>query len=70
LRADATSEPAFAPTPLTLAPSLHTLAQISEESFSTMFRESPIKRTKRSGLLRNVGIAQENYIRQTGGRAS
>jgi len=70
LRADATSEPAFTPTPLTIAPNLHALAQITEESFSTSFRESPIKRTKRSGLLRNVGIAQENYIRQTGERTS
>lgn len=70
LRADATSEPAFAPTPLTLAPSLQALAQISEESFSTTLKESPLKRAKRSGLLRNVGIAQENLTRQTGGRAS
>ena len=70
LRSDATSEPAFAPTPLTLAPSLQALTQISEESFATTFKESPLKRAKRSGLLRNVGIAQENYIRQTGGRAS
>jgi epoxyqueuosine reductase len=70
LRADATSEPAFAPTPLTLAPSLQALAQISEESFATTFKESPLKRAKQSGLLRNVGIAQENHRRQTGGRAS
>ncbi len=68
LRADATSEPAFAPTPLTLAPSLQALVQINEESFAATFKESPLKRAKRSGLLRNVGIAQENLIRQTGGR--
>ncbi|MDP1946610.1 MAG: tRNA epoxyqueuosine(34) reductase QueG [Nitrospirota bacterium] len=70
LRSDATSEPAFAPTPVTLAPSLQTLAQISEESFATTFKGSPIKRAKRSGLLRNVGIAQENHARQAGGRPS
>ncbi|MGH7221221.1 MAG: epoxyqueuosine reductase, partial [Nitrospiraceae bacterium] len=70
LRSDATSEPAFVPTPLTIAPSLQTLAQISEEGFATTFKESPLKRTKRSGLLRNIGIAQENHRRQTGGRAS
>lgn len=70
LRADATNEPAFNPTPLTLAPSLQTLSQISQESFSAMFKESPLKRAKLSGLLRNVGIAQENLTRQTGGRAS
>ena len=70
LRADTTDEPAFTPTPLTLAPSLQALAQISEESFSTTFKESPLKRAKHSGLLRNVGIAQENLVRQTGNRAS
>lgn len=69
LRADATDEPAFTPTPLTLAPSLQTLGQISEQSFSTSFKESPLKRAKHSGLLRNVGIAQENLTRQTGKRA-
>jgi len=70
LRADATSEPAVNPTPLTLAPNLNSLAQISQESFSAMFKESPLKRAKHSGLLRNVEIAQENHRRQTGGRAS
>ena len=70
LRADATSEPAFTPTPLTLAPSLQALAQIGEESFATTFRESPLKRAKQSGLLRNVGIAQDNHRRQKGGRVS
>ena len=67
LRSDATSEPAFAPTPVTLAPSLQSLAQISEESFAATFKGSPIKRAKRSGLLRNVGIAQENHSRQARG---
>jgi epoxyqueuosine reductase len=67
LRSDATSEPAFAPTPVTLAPSLQALAQISEESFAATFKESPIKRAKRMGLLRNVGIAQENLTRQAKG---
>ena len=70
LRADATNEPAFYPTPLTLAPNLNSLAQISPESFSATFKESPLKRAKHSGLLRNVGIAQKNLMRQTGGRAS
>ena len=70
LLTDATNEPAFSPTPLTLAPSLQALAQVSEERFSSDFKESPLKRAKRSGLLRNVGIAQENHYRQTGGRVS
>ena len=67
LRADATNEPAFTPTPLTLAPNLHSLAQISQENFSTTFKESPLKRAKQSGLLRNVGIAQENQRQQAKG---
>ncbi len=70
LRSDATSEPAFAPTPLTLAPNLQALAQISTESFASTFKESPLKRAKQSGLLRNIGIAQDNHTRQTGGRTS
>ncbi len=70
LRADATSEPAFIPTPLTLAPSLKALSQISEEGFATTFKESPLKRAKWSGLLRNVGISQENLTRQRWGRPS
>ncbi|TKB92484.1 MAG: tRNA epoxyqueuosine(34) reductase QueG [Nitrospira sp.] len=70
LRADATNEPAFTPTPLTLAPSLDALAQIGEKNFSTTFKESPLKRAKWSGLLRNVGIAQENRRRQKGSQAS
>jgi epoxyqueuosine reductase len=70
LRADATNEPAFTPTPLTLAPSLQTLSQISQESFSATFKESPLKRAKLSGLLRNVEIARKNQQRQTEGRTS
>jgi len=70
LRADATSEPAFTPTSLTLAPNLQALAQISQESFSATFKESPLKRAKQTGLLRNVAIAQENLTRQTRSRVS
>ncbi|HKO31681.1 MAG TPA: tRNA epoxyqueuosine(34) reductase QueG [Nitrospiraceae bacterium] len=70
LRTDATKEPAFSPIPLTLGPDLQTLAQVSEEQFASDFKESPLKRAKRSGLLRNVGIAEENHRRQTEGRVS
>jgi len=70
LRSDATDESAFAPTPLTLAPRLLALTQMNEESFATTFKESPLKRAKRSGLLRNVAIAEDNRRRQTGGRDS
>jgi epoxyqueuosine reductase len=70
IQADATNEPAFSPTSLTLAPSLEALVQVSEERFASEFKGSPLKRAKRSGLLRNVGIAQKNHRRQTGGRIS
>jgi epoxyqueuosine reductase len=70
LQADATNEPAFAPIPLTLAPNLQALAQVSEERFASDFKGSPLKRAKRSGLLRNVGIAQENHHRESEGRTS
>ena len=70
LQADATNEPAFVPTPLTLAPNLQALAQLSAESFAATFKGSPLKRAKLGGLLRNVGIAEENHRRQTGGPAS
>jgi epoxyqueuosine reductase len=70
LQAGATKEPAFSPTPLTLAPDLQALAQVSEERFASDFKGSPLKRAKRSGLLRNVGIAQDNHRRQAEGRVS
>jgi len=70
LRADATSETAFAPTPLTIAPNLQDLTQLSEERFATVFKKSPLKRAKLSGLLRNIRIAQDNITRQAGSRTS
>jgi epoxyqueuosine reductase len=41
-------------------PALEWLASLSPEEFNHQFRGSPIKRTKRSGLLRNVAIAMGN----------
>lgn len=60
LRAEPTQEPAFQPTPMTLAPNLDTLSQMDETTFSSTFRQSPIRRAKQTGLLRNIGIAQRN----------
>ncbi|HSA62754.1 MAG TPA: tRNA epoxyqueuosine(34) reductase QueG [Nitrospiraceae bacterium] len=60
LRAEPTQEPAFQPTPLTLAPNLDTLSQMDETTFSSTFGQSPIRRAKQTGLLRNIGIAQRN----------
>jgi len=63
LRAESTQEPAFQPTPLTLAPHLGTLARMSETTFLNEFRQSPIRRAKHTGLLRNISIAQQNLDR-------
>lgn len=60
LRAEPTQEPAFQPTPLALAPSLDTLSHMDEATFSTVFQQSPIRRAKHAGLLRNVAMAQRN----------
>ena len=60
LRAEPTAEEAFQPTPLTLAPRLEALSAMDDAAFSAQFRHSPVKRTKLSGLLRNVAIAQRN----------
>ncbi|HEY1212337.1 MAG TPA: tRNA epoxyqueuosine(34) reductase QueG [Bryobacteraceae bacterium] len=61
-RAPHTSEPAFQPA--AFAPSLPSLAALSEEDFRAGFRHSPVWRTKYGGFLRNVAFA----IGNTGGR--
>ena len=60
LRAEPTAEPAFQPTPLTIAPRLEALSGMDEAAFAAQFRQSPIKRAKLTGFLRNVAIAQRN----------
>ena len=60
LRAESTQEPTFQPTPLTLGPDLNILAQMSESTFLSEFRHSPIRRAKHTGLLRNISIAKHN----------
>jgi epoxyqueuosine reductase len=57
-----TTEPAFQPTPMTLAPNLAELAALSEEAFTSAFRHSPIRRPKHAGFLRNVRIARSNLV--------
>ena len=41
-------------------PALDWLAELDAESFRSWFRQSPVQRTKLSGLLRNVAIAMGN----------
>ena len=65
LRAEPTTEPAFQPGTTTLGPRLDDLAALDEETFAGLFRQSPIRRAKLSGLHRNVAIARENDERST-----
>ena len=57
-RAPVTGEDAFAPRHL--APPLGKLANITEEEFRVMFRDSPVSRARYAGFLRNVAIAMGN----------
>lgn len=43
-----------------VAPDLSELASLGDEAFRERFRNSPLKRTKRRGLLRNVAVALGN----------
>lgn len=60
LRAEPTQEPAFQPSPVTLAPDLDELASLDDRMFRRTFQESPIKRAKLAGLQRNLSIAKSN----------
>jgi epoxyqueuosine reductase len=59
-KAPATAAPEFQPRPGLVNPALEWLAEMSEDEFRTTFRRSPIRRTKRAGLRRNVAIAMGN----------
>jgi len=65
LQAEGKADEAFSPTPVSLAPRLSELAELTDEAFTEQFRDSPIRRAKRNGLLRNVAIAQQNEARHT-----
>lgn len=47
----------FRPRPYNTAPQLKELSQLTQEEFSSRYKQSPIKRTKLSGLQRNADIA-------------
>ncbi len=57
-RAPITQDPAFAPRQF--APPLEKLAALTEDEFRAMFRDSPVKRAKYAGFLRNVAVAMGN----------
>jgi epoxyqueuosine reductase len=54
-------EPAFQPRPDALAPRLLELLALGASDFRQRFRDSPVKRAKRRGLLRNVVVALGNW---------
>ncbi len=60
LRAEPTHDTAFQPSPVTLAPNLDELSRLDEQTFTTLFQQSPIRRAKIHGLRRNIAIAQQN----------
>src|SRR6202166_2159439 len=59
-KAPASTATEFEPRPGLVNPALAWLAQMSAEEFRDVFRGSPIRRTKRSGLRRNAAIAMGN----------
>ena len=59
-RAPVTRHPAFYSRPWNDMPGLIEMLGYSPEEFRTRFRGSPIKRTKRRGLLRNAAVALGN----------
>lgn len=56
-----TSEPAFQPREDAAAPVLLDLMALDEKDFRLRYRGSPILRSKRHGLLRNVAVALGNW---------
>ncbi|KAA3615402.1 MAG: tRNA epoxyqueuosine(34) reductase QueG [Calditrichaeota bacterium] len=54
------SEPDFQPREQLINPDLRFLLQLDEEKFRSLFRKSPVKRTKYGGFMRNVLIAAGN----------
>ncbi len=59
-KSPSTAEPSYAPRPGLYAPDLIELLSLTEEEFRHRFRNSPIRRAKRRGLLRNVAVALGN----------
>ena len=55
------NEPAFAPIPEILNLTTAQWEEMSEESFKTIFKNSPLKRTKFSGIKRNLKFIQDTF---------
>jgi len=54
------SHPALAPRTAYSARPVHALLRMSQDTFSTLFRKSAVKRAKRAGLVRNALLAIPN----------
>ena len=59
-QAPLTKTPEFFPRPKLVNPELEWLARLSLEEFREVFRGTPVKRAKHTGLLRNAAIAMGN----------
>ena len=59
-KSPAGSEPAFAPSVIGPRADLEELLSLDDDAFRTRFRNSPVWRTGRAGLLRNAAIALGN----------
>ena len=59
-KAPATAAPEFQPREGLVKPALDWLAEMQQEEFRSVFRGSPIRRTKLSGLRRNAVVAMGN----------
>jgi epoxyqueuosine reductase len=62
--AQPTQEAAFLPQSSTLSPNLDTLSQLTAESFNQLFSQSPVRRAKLQGFLRNIYWAMKNHTRK------
>ena len=58
--ATAEGDPAFAPRPGVPNPSLTDDLQLTPQTFNQKFKDSPLKRAKRRGYLRNLAVAAAN----------
>ncbi|MBU4224474.1 MAG: tRNA epoxyqueuosine(34) reductase QueG [Chloroflexi bacterium] len=58
--AEPMGDPAFAPRPGVAHPDLAAELSLTPEAFSRKFKNSPVKRAKRGGYLRNVAVALGN----------
>jgi len=63
-RLDESKEPDFKIPPEILDNSIEDFIRMDSESFNRVFRESPVKRVKYEGFLRNVKIVKNNGLNQ------